>query len=205
MLKQSTFTQLIIADTKTHTRTCHGGIQITLTFIRNSYWTVGSHLPVKSFILCCVICTRYRQKKAQLPSARVTPITRPFLHTGIDYAGPLFIKTWKGKNTRQYKAYIAVFICYSTSAVHLELITDYSADAFIAAYKRFTARRGICVTLSSDYSPGASHFKGKLEAAVKLVKFHLKRIVGAHLLTYKEMTMLLTQIEAVLNSRPLYP
>ncbi|XP_072757728.1 uncharacterized protein [Anoplolepis gracilipes] len=245
--KQSTFTQLIIADA--HTRTCHGGTQITLTFIRNYYWIVGGRLPVKSHILRCVICIRYRQKRAQqlmgqLPSERVTPTTRPFLHTGVDYAGPLLIKTWKGKNARQYKAYIVVFVCYSTSAVHLELVTDYSADAFIAAYKRFTARRGICVTLSSDCGinligadaelkrlfstasqeqerlasllsndgtqwrfnpPSAPHFGGKWEAAVKSVKFHLKRIVGSHLLTYEEMTTLLTQIEAVLNSRPLCP
>lgn len=48
------------------------------------------------------------------------------------------------------KGYIAVFVCYSTSASHLELVTDYSSDAFIAAYKRFAARRGICATLSSD-------------------------------------------------------
>jgi len=112
-----------------------------LTYIRNSFWIIGGRLPVKGFILRCVICTRYRQKRAQqlmgqLPSTRVTPTTRPFVNTGIDYAGPLFIKTWKGKIARQYKAYIVVFVCFTTSAVHLELVTDYSVDAFIAAYKR---------------------------------------------------------------------
>jgi len=56
------------------------------------------------------------------------------------------IKTWKGKNAKTLKAYLALFVCHATSAVHLELVTDYSADTFIAAYKRFTARRGICAT-----------------------------------------------------------
>jgi len=180
----------------------------------------------------------------QLPTKRVNPTIRPFLNSGVDYAGPFSIKTWRGKNARQYKAYIAVFVCYSTSASHLELVTDYSSDAFIAAYKRFAARRGICATLSSDCGtnligadkelrnlfssssteseklstllanngtqwifnpPSAPHFGGKWEATVKSVKYHLKRIVGNQLLTYEEMTTLLTQIEAVLNSRPLSP
>jgi len=57
---------------------------------------------------------------------------------------PLLLKTWKGRNARIYKAYIALFVCHSTSAIHIELVTDYTTEAFIAAYRRFTARRGIC-------------------------------------------------------------
>ncbi|XP_011859856.1 PREDICTED: uncharacterized protein LOC105557272 [Vollenhovia emeryi] len=34
-------------------------------------------------------------------------------------------------------------------AVHIE-VTDYTTEAFIAAYKRFTGRRGVCATLQSD-------------------------------------------------------
>lgn len=52
--------------------------------------------------------------------------------------------------------------------------------------------------------PGASHFGGKWEAGVKSVKYHLRRVVRNHLLTYQEMTTLLIQIEVILNSRPLY-
>ncbi|XP_011688836.1 PREDICTED: uncharacterized protein LOC105450600 [Wasmannia auropunctata] len=179
----------------------------------------------------------------QLPTTRVSP-NRPFAHSGIDYAGPFVTKTWKGKNARTYKSYIAVFVCFSTSAVHLELVTDYTAEAFIAAYKQFTSRRGICTTLSSDCGttlkgadaelrrlfsqstkestnlatllandgtqwkfnpPSAPHFGGKWEAGVKSVKYHLHRVVGDTLLTYEEMTTLLSQVESVLNSRLLCP
>ncbi|XP_011861541.1 PREDICTED: uncharacterized protein LOC105558453 [Vollenhovia emeryi] len=166
--KNSTLTTLLIADA--HNRTLHGGTQVTLAFIRNNYWIVGGRAPVRSFILKCVRCSRFRQKRAQqlmgqLPIERVTP-SRPFLHSGIDYAGPLLIKTWRGRNARTYKAYIALFVCLSTSAIHLEFVTDYTADAFIAAYKRFAARRGICATLTSDCG---SNLKGADEELKRLL------------------------------------
>lgn len=41
-------------------------------------------------------------------------------------------------------------MCLATSAIHIEVVTDYTTEAFIAAYKRFTGRRGICATLQSD-------------------------------------------------------
>lgn len=85
----------------------------------------------------------------QLPTARVSP-ARPFYNTGLDYAGPLMVKTWKGRTARTYKAYLTIFVCLATSAIHIEVVPDYTTQAFIAAYKRFTGRRGICATLQSD-------------------------------------------------------
>jgi len=163
--KDSPFTNLVIADA--HIRTLHGGTQLTLCTIREEFWIFGGRAPVRSFILKCIQCTRFRRKRAQqlmgqLPKERVTP-SRPFLNSGIDYAGPFSLKTWRGRNARTYKSYIALFVCLSTSAVHLELVTDYTAEAFIAAYKRFSGRRGICSTLWSDCG---TNFKGA-EAALQ--------------------------------------
>ena len=53
--------------------------------------------------------------------------------------------------------------------------------------------------------PGAPHFGGLWEAAIRSVKYHLKRIVGDSILTYEEFATLLCQVEACLNSRPLVP
>ncbi|XP_076299886.1 uncharacterized protein LOC143218542 [Lasioglossum baleicum] len=53
--------------------------------------------------------------------------------------------------------------------------------------------------------PSSPHFGGKWEAAVKSVKFHLKRVIGDTDLTYEEFSTLLSQIKAILNSRPLCP
>lgn len=121
--RNSLLTALIIANA--HQRTLHGGTQITTSLIRINYWIIGGRAPVRSFILKCVRCARYHQKRAQqfmeqLPPERLTP-SRLFLNSGVDYTGPLQIKNWRGRNSRIYKAWISLFVCLSTSAVHIEL------------------------------------------------------------------------------------
>lgn len=66
----------------------------------------------------------------------------------------------------------------------------------------FAARRGIEFKFSPAYAP---HFNGLAEAGVKSAKFHLYRILGQSHLTFEELTTVFTQIEAILNSRPLCP
>ncbi|KAH8345361.1 hypothetical protein KR059_002277, partial [Drosophila kikkawai] len=51
--------------------------------------------------------------------------------------------------------------------------------------------------------PAGPHFGGIWEAGVNSIKYHLRRLIGDSSLTYEEMS-LLCQIEACLNSRPLY-
>lgn len=218
---------------------------MTLAFVRQQCWILGGRQPVRSFILKCMRCARQRGLRAQqlmgqLPSHRVTPAP-PFTHTGVDYAGPITLKTWKGRGSKTMKGWLCVFVCFTTSAVHLEAVSDCSTDAFLAAFRRFSGRRGLCQTLYSDCGtnfigaaaeikklfdrgskecsqlqqvfardritwrfnpPAAPHMGGKWEAAVKSVKHHLARLHETAF-TFEELTTLLTQIEAVLNSRPL--
>ena len=53
--------------------------------------------------------------------------------------------------------------------------------------------------------PHAPHFGGLWESGVKSVKYHLKRVIGDQRLTFEELSTLVSQIEACLNSRPLTP
>jgi len=76
--------------------------------------------------------------ESPLSTDRVTPL-RPFAVTGIDYAGPLFIKV--GRTLK--KCYIALFTCVTIQAVHLELCLDLSTDRFLLAPQRFTGRCGL--------------------------------------------------------------
>ncbi|KAJ8723487.1 hypothetical protein PYW08_003399 [Mythimna loreyi] len=237
---------LIIADA--HTQTLHGGVQLMLNYISSRYWIIRCKALIKSCLHKCLVCARLRARSrmqimGDLPKARVTP-ARAFIHTGVDFAGPFQISMSKGRGIRTQKVYIAVFICMATKAMHLELVSDLSSEAFIAAFKRFVSRRGKCSDIWSDqgrnfvgankelmaawkeanlvfegdisnrlalegtqwhYIPAYSpNFGGLWEAGVKSVKHHLKRVLTTNV-TYEEMTTVLCQIEACLNSRPLCP
>ena len=65
---------------------------------------------------------------------------------GVDFAGPLYVKV--GKETQ--RAYIAIFTCATTRAVHLELCTDMTTAKFLMALQRFVGRRGLLHTVYSD-------------------------------------------------------
>lgn len=75
---------------------------------------------------------------AALPSSRVIP-SPPFNRTAIDYFGPLLIKSGNVRSKTVTKAFVAVFVCLVTKAIHLECVTGLTTEAFIAAITRFTA------------------------------------------------------------------
>ncbi|XP_008552715.1 uncharacterized protein LOC103574925 [Microplitis demolitor] len=119
-------TKLMISDV--HQRTMHGGTQLTLAFVRQKYWIIGGRQPVRLVILKCIKCARHR----------------------ADRAKQLMGQLPRRRGTKTYKGWICVFGCLSTSAVHLEVVSDYSSRGFIAAFHRFISRRGICTALYSD-------------------------------------------------------
>ena len=78
----------------------------------------------------------------QLPVERLTPGS-VFDKVGIDYAGPVFLKYGYICKPTVVKAYICVFVSLLVKAVHLELVTDLTSEAFIACLKHFIARCGL--------------------------------------------------------------
>jgi len=97
-----------------------------------------------------------QQLMGQLPLARVT-VSCPFENAGIDYVGPFEIKSGSTTSKTTTKCYVALFICMATKAIHLELVSNLTSEAFIAAMKRFIARRGLIDHL---YSDNGSNFVG---------------------------------------------
>lgn len=242
---ESHLTKLIVEDA--HIKSLHGGPQLMLNLLRSKFWIIRARELAKRCYRKCVKCARYSKKinnpfMGQIPEVRLKPI-RPFKISGVDFTGHINIRFSPGRGSKSYKGYICVLICMFSKAIHLEAVSDLSAQGFIAAFRRFVSRRGHCKTLYSDNGtnfvgaskelremlnrsisqvpeeigkllandgttwtfipPHAPNFGGLWEAGVRSTKTHLKRIIGDSTLTFEELSTVLTQVEACLNSRPL--
>lgn len=137
-----------------HLQLFHAGPQALLFNLRESWWPVGGRNLARKIVYSCVTCTRIKGKTltpmmGNLPKERVTR-SLPFHKCGVDYAGPVLILNRKGRGARLIKAYICIFICFVTRAVHLELVSDLSSEAYLLALKRFISRRGKPADIYSD-------------------------------------------------------
>ena len=131
------------------------------------------------------------------------------------------------------KVYVCLFTCASTRAVHLELTRGLTVQYFLLAFRRFASRRGLPATIQSDNaktfqssskeirkiarSPEvwryltdnritwnfivekAPWWGGYWERLVRSIKSPIKKVT----VSYDEMYTLLTEVEAVINARPL--
>lgn len=221
LLPQNThLTELIIRFY--HHIALHGGSRLVLAMIQKKFWIISGRTAVRNFTYSCIPCTKFRRMNPKpfmgdLPAVRLTA-NRPFFDVGMDYGGPFMVRESRRRGARSNKIYLAVFVCMSVNAVHLETVSNISTDAFLATLDRFVARRGIPNSMYTDCGtnyvgtakqlkqlfdeasnqhalygripckwhfnpPGAPHFGGIWEAAVKNAKIHLKKVIGAQVYT----------------------
>ena len=241
-----------------HCQQLHAGINQTLIALRNNYWITRARSLVKSIVKSCLICRMFMPKRLTVPFSPL-PVDRvsesePFNIVGTDFTGPVYIEETKNtvkrtthicpvqivKVTSTSKAYILLFTCAITRAVHLEMVPDLTVDAFIRAFRRFVSRR---TTPAIIYSDNAKTFKsaekeirecytmlnspkfqefiseqliqwkyicpispwwgGYWERLMKTIKIPLRKVLGKSFLSADEMYTVLTEVEAMVNSRPL--
>ena len=120
------FTELVVCAE--HLRLLHAGPQLLLASLRRQYWIPRIRNVIKQVIHRCLKCYRLKihashQLMGSLPSSRIQPAC-PFLTTGIDYAGPILLKLGAPRSKTVIKGYIAVFVCFTTKAVHLTAVTS---------------------------------------------------------------------------------
>ncbi|XP_055642575.1 uncharacterized protein LOC129779234 isoform X1 [Toxorhynchites rutilus septentrionalis] len=148
------FTALLIASA--HKQLLHAGPRLMMAHIRERFWPLNLRNLARKVVRTCIQCFRTKpelqqQLMGQLPSVRVTQ-SRAFLNTGVDFRGPIHLKP-PGRRSRAsplIKSYIALFVCMTTKAIHIEMVSDLTTEGFIAALKRFVARRGRPRTIFCD-------------------------------------------------------
>ena len=74
---------------------------------------------------------------------------RPFAIAGVDFSGPHYVREGRGKR----KVWIAVFTCFVSRAVHLEVVPDCTAKTFLQALRSLAWRKGTPRILMSDNAP----------------------------------------------------
>ena len=169
--KTHRFTELVVR--RSHLRVLHSGAKDTLTKLRSKFWIPGGRSLVRQLIKKCVICRRYNASYYRPPLPPPLPVYRvkgglAFTSIGIDYAGPVTIKHYTHTShhtthtrTKQLglrnaytsyegKAWVSLFTCCTSRAVHLDVVMDLTAKSFIRCFKRFISRRGLPTRIISD-------------------------------------------------------
>ena len=237
--RDSRVTTLIVVSV--HEKLMHSGPDHVLNDLRQAYWIPRGRALVRSVVHDCPVCRQRRvspcqPRMADLPAARFDR-RYPFSSVGIDYFGPLLVKT--GPRSTE-KRYCLLVTCMATRAVHLELSHTLNTDSFLLAFSRYAARRGkpsqvfsdngtnlragerelrgllrewnqhtISDQLSQDQiqwhfnPPASSDMGGVWEAMIATVKRALRAVLGRLLVTDEVLQTVITEVEAVVNSRPL--
>ena len=165
-----TVTKLIVRTE--HLRLLHGGPTLVNASLSRQFHLIGGRRVIRSITQACVICCRLSAKPqpqmlGQLPVDRLTPGS-VFERVGVDYAGPMMTKRGSVRKPTLVKAYVAVFVSLSVKAVHLELVSDLTTAAFIAALRCFIARCGKPFLIWSDHG---TNFVGAARELKELFEF----------------------------------
>jgi len=140
------YTTLVIRNA--HISLLHAGVNATLIALRQQYWIPSACQRIKSVIRKCVVCKKTSYSTPDPPpllKSRVSQVD-PFQVTGVDFTGAPYVQTPGGES----KAYICLFTCAVSRALHLEFVTDLTVDSFLQAFWRFVGRRSLPQLLISD-------------------------------------------------------
>ena len=149
---------------------CHGGISATSCKVRLKYWILKLEKLVRSVRHRCIVCRKQLKKTeaqvmAPLPDVRLNPAPA-WSSTSLDLFGPFETRGEVNKRTRG-KAFGVIFNCLMTRAVHIDLVTDYSTDAFLQGFRRFISIRG---TPTNVYSDPGSQLQGANNVLQKMIQ-----------------------------------
>lgn len=153
-----------------HEKYLHQYHETVINQLRQRYHIPKLRQVLKSVINHCQMCKNRNAKPnppmmSVLPSCRLATFEPAFIHTGVDYFGPINVKIGR----RQEKRWGCLFTCLTTRGIHLEVAHKLDTDAFILCYRNFLNRRP---PVQHIYSDNGTNFVG----AEKVLKQALKEI-----------------------------
>ena len=172
-----------------HLQLKHGGPTQLLCHAGYLYHVIGGRKLSRNTCKQCIVCRKAaatvdNQIMGQLPVDRITP-SPPFTNTGLDFAGPFILKKGHTRHPVLVKAYLLLLVCFSTKDVHIEVVSDLTSEAFLAALKRFISRRGAPQNIHSDNGSNFIGAKKDLEELYgKMSSKEMHNAVHSYLLTY---------------------
>ena len=123
-------------------------------------------------------------------------LLRFFTVAGVDFAGPLYVR---GENGMR-KVWICLHTCCVVRAIHLELLHDQANPALIRSFWRLVAR--MLVTISIQCSQSSMVGWG-VWAHGEMCQRYSRQMIEQAKLTLDEIVIAVSEVEMVLNSRPL--
>ncbi|KAJ0169291.1 hypothetical protein K1T71_015175 [Dendrolimus kikuchii] len=151
-----------------HVKAAHGNRETVVNNLKQKYWVIRMRPTIKHITSQCMYC-RIKKTRPQpprmgdLPSARMAHHQRPFTYCGVDLFGPMEVAVGR----RRERRYGVLFTCMTIRAIHIELVSDLSTDAFIMALRRMAARRGWPQYLCSDNGTNLRGADNELKRSVK--------------------------------------
>ena len=111
------FTKLLILYT--HDKTCHVGVESTLTELQLKHWIFKGRQAVRKIVNPCVTFKKIQGKVLRRPPTPLLPeylvcAELPFEVTGFNFAGSLFDKDIYSKNFNVNKCFMLIFTCVTS-------------------------------------------------------------------------------------------
>ncbi|XP_028407550.1 uncharacterized protein LOC114530168 [Dendronephthya gigantea] len=181
-------TTLVVNDA--HKTALHSGLNHTLTHVRQRYWIPKARQFIKKLLRRCVTCRKVNGQPYRAPTPPPLPAFRlvdshPFTVTGVDFTGAIYVKTPQVSDNAS---------TYQSAADELtQLFNSPELETRLSL-------RGIVWKFIPKRAPW---YGGFWERLIGLTKLSLKKVLGRANITLEELQTISTEIEAVLNDRPL--
>ena len=128
----------------------HDGIDYLRSVLQQKFWILGLRNAPRSLKLDCVECKKLAQtmnpQMSGLPASRLEGMVYLSSKCGVNYFEPFQVKQFR----KTVKMWICRFTCFSTRAVHLEIVSPLDTLSCLDAIHRFVTRWGCPQIIISD-------------------------------------------------------